>query len=175
MPVPSAPLCRRRLLLLGATAAGSAACGEVVPAPADAALDAAPDAPADAAADAPRDVARDTGPNVPRGYVRLGPVADFRLDQWTGFTSPEVIVGRDAAGLFAYSASCTHWGCVIPAPEGPGANSVCPCHFAQFDGEGRVRRGPAAIGLEHFPLLVLGGDLYVNPRIHVPDDTRTPV
>lgn len=179
MSTPSAPLCRRRLLLLGATAAGTVACGEVAPPPTDAAAaDAASDVPSDAATDAAdvtADATTDAGPDVPRGYVRLGPLSDFALGAWRGFETPEVIVGRDAAGLFAYSASCPHRGCVVPAPAGPGRNSVCPCHYAEFDGEGQLRRGPASVSLEHFPLLVLGGDVYVNPRVQVPDDTRTPV
>ena len=44
---------------------------------------------------------------------------------------------------------CTHLGCV-PLPNAgsiPGG-FYCPCHGSQFDGAGRIRKGPAPINLQ---------------------------
>lgn len=120
-------------------------------------------------------VATDTGPTVPAGYVRLAAVGDFAIGRWTAFMALRVIGGRDAMGLFAYSAVCTHSGCDVPAPAGVGQNSVCPCHMSEFDGQGVVQRGPAASNLVHHPLALVGSDVYVNDNLTVPAATRTPV
>lgn len=44
-------------------------------------------------------------------------------------------------------AVCTHLGCV-PMEGGEFGGWRCPCHGSQFDGSGRLRRGPAATNLE---------------------------
>lgn len=43
--------------------------------------------------------------------------------------------------------NCTHLGCVPDAGKGDYGGWRCPCHGSQFDGAGRVRRGPAPINL----------------------------
>lgn len=44
-------------------------------------------------------------------------------------------------------AVCTHLGCV-PMRGGDTDGWHCPCHGSQFDGSGRLRRGPAESNLE---------------------------
>jgi ubiquinol-cytochrome c reductase iron-sulfur subunit len=51
-------------------------------------------------------------------------------------------------------AHCTHLGC-IPLDGGPFGGWACPCHGSQFDGSGRVRRGPAARNLDIPPYAFL--------------------
>lgn len=61
-------------------------------------------------------------------------------------------IGRDARGLYAISATCTHLGCLVhlspqPSPrvgEGEGGGGFkCPCHASRFDASGAVVQGPA--------------------------------
>lgn len=53
-----------------------------------------------------------------------------------------VLVVRTPDGLRAFSAVCTHLGCVVKWRKGR-REFLCPCHGARFDAEGRVMGGPA--------------------------------
>jgi Rieske Fe-S protein len=53
----------------------------------------------------------------------------------------------DAAGIYAVTAICTHRGCSVTA-EGPDGFG-CPCHDSEYDRQGRVTQGPAALPLRH--------------------------
>ena len=56
---------------------------------------------------------------------------------------------RDAKGLRAMSAVCTHLGCTVRRQEG---GFVCPCHGSRYDEEGRVVGGPAPSPLAYYRL-----------------------
>ena len=43
---------------------------------------------------------------------------------------------------------CTHLGCIPLANSGDTGGWTCPCHGSQYDGSGRVTRGPAPKNLE---------------------------
>ena len=43
---------------------------------------------------------------------------------------------------------CTHLGCIPVANSGEAGGWTCPCHGSQYDGSGRVVRGPAPKNLE---------------------------
>lgn len=68
-------------------------------------------------------------------------------------TSPELLdPAKDAERVknpkyLVVLAVCTHLGCV-PMHGGEFSGWRCPCHGSQFDGSGRLRRGPAATNLE---------------------------
>lgn len=53
--------------------------------------------------------------------------------------------GEGAEGLVAYSAICTHLGCVVYAGLNQDGNIACPCHNSQFDPseDAEVTGGPA--------------------------------
>lgn len=129
----------------------------------------------DAGAD-PDSGAVDAGP-PPDGFVAIGPIANFPVNRWSsqGAANRAFIVGRDAAGIFIYSALCTHSGCLVPPPAGPGRNSVCPCHLSEFDDQGARLSGPARGPLTHRAAFITGGTLYVHPTRTVPATDRTPV
>lgn len=113
--------------------------------------------------DAGPDASTDAPPGcAPTGYVRVGPVEAFVRGRWVFVDPPGVIVGRDAAGVFVYSGVCTHSGCTVPAPDGPGGTSVCPCHQSTFSDAGRRLSGPARSDLPHHPALVCDGVLYAD-------------
>ncbi len=75
------------------------------------------------------------------------------------FQSEKVVVTQPAAGHFkAFSAVCTHQGCIVDKV----ANGTidCPCHGSQFSiKSGRVVAGPAPSPLPHRPITVAGGKI----------------
>lgn len=72
-----------------------------------------------------------------------------------------VIVRRDPAGLVAYSAVCTHLGCLVKW-ESAKQEFQCPCHAAIFDASGRVVSGPAPAPLPSYKVKEIGGKVYVS-------------
>jgi rieske iron-sulfur protein len=53
--------------------------------------------------------------------------------------------GEGAQGLVAYSAICTHLGCVVFSKLSDDGQIACPCHASKFDpaAKAAVRGGPA--------------------------------
>lgn len=44
-----------------------------------------------------------------------------------------VFISRISETTFAvFDTTCTHAGCPVNPPAGPGANCICPCHGAEF-------------------------------------------
>jgi Rieske Fe-S protein len=74
----------------------------------------------------------------------------------------QVVVAQPAAGTFrAFSAVCTHQGCLV----GSVANGmiICPCHGSIFSAtDGSVRQGPAATPLTPKTVKVDGSTLTVS-------------
>ena len=71
------------------------------------------------------------------------------------------IVRRDSSGIVAYSAVCTHLGCLVKW-DGARKKFLCPCHAAVFDGNGRVVSGPAPAPLPAYKLKEVGDKIYVS-------------
>ncbi|MEU3755331.1 Rieske (2Fe-2S) protein [Streptomyces olivoreticuli] len=133
---PAGPGASRRTVVAAAGASGLvaalAACGsgdkKSTPAPASPETPAAPGAstaPSSAAAGA---LAR-TG-DIPEGGGKV-------------FADRKVVVTQPVKGEFkAFSAICTHEGCVVRDVSGGTIN--CPCHGSKFSAsDGSVRHGPA--------------------------------
>ena len=74
-----------------------------------------------------------------------------------------VRAGQGAEGLVAYSAICTHLGCVVHARLNAQGLIACPCHASQFDpADGaRVVGGPAGRPLPSLPISVGDGGTVV--------------
>ncbi len=72
-----------------------------------------------------------------------------------------VIVVRDRAGFKAFSASCTHLGCLVKWVE-PNREFHCPCHAAVFDENGGVVSGPPPKPLPIYPVKEVGDKVYVS-------------
>ncbi len=109
--------------------------------------------------------------------VKIGAVTDFVVGQWkkVGSGSNTFNVGRDASGIWAYSNTCTHNNsCQIGAPGSTTGAIRCPCHGAQFNGNGGVTAGPASRALANYEVIVCGGNVYVNKAKVVTSGTRTP-
>jgi len=67
-----------------------------------------------------------------------------------------VRLAEGAEGLIAYSAICTHLGCVVYADLNQDGHIACPCHNSQFDpaDEASVVGGPADRALPSVPVSV---------------------
>ncbi|MEO8875281.1 MAG: Rieske (2Fe-2S) protein, partial [Polyangiaceae bacterium] len=105
----------------------------------------------------------------------VGDVSKFPSGSWSaaGTRNDPYIVGQDADGFFAFSAVCTHQGCQVGSPSAATGKTSCPCHGAQFDGNGAVLKGPARSPLPHFAVALCGGHLYVDSSATVDASTRT--
>ncbi len=68
---------------------------------------------------------------------------------------------RDEAGFYAFSAICTHLGCLVQASE---RGYACACHGSRFDADGAPLDGPAPRPL---PVLAVAwneeGQLVIDP------------
>ena len=66
---------------------------------------------------------------------------------------------RDAGGIYAMTAICTHQGCTVNGWN--GSVFPCPCHGSQYDLNGAVVLGPAPLPLNHFEVTVDGNGFLV--------------
>ena len=115
-----------------------------------------------------------------------GRVADHPMGVWKLYAAESVIVGRDAGGYYAFSATCTHEANTVElvgstactAPTGCTSINMtgltrCPVHFSRFDANGAVIVGPAASPLAHFQVAVASGEITVSPAITVGTTVRS--
>jgi len=101
------------------------------------------------------------------GRLQVGTLAELvvgapRWFTWPDGRSPAVLLklGRPVPGgvgpdrdVVAYSAVCTHLGCVVQVKDD---RLVCPCHWSMFDPAvgGRCYQGPAPTALPRIVLEV---------------------
>ncbi|MEV6953474.1 Rieske (2Fe-2S) protein [Streptomyces sp. NPDC051183] len=98
-------------------------------------------------------------PAVPAEPVELGAATGVPVGGAKLFRERKLVVSCKEAGQYkAFSAQCTHAGCVLDKiVEGEGN---CPCHGSRFDvTTGKVLRGPATDPLPEVPVKVEGGKL----------------
>ncbi|WP_406412721.1 Rieske (2Fe-2S) protein [Streptomyces halstedii] len=100
---------------------------------------------------------------TPTAPVELGspdavPVGGAKL-----YREQRLVVSCPAKGQYkAFSAQCTHAGCVLDKVEGNEGN--CPCHGSRFDmTTGEALHGPATVPLPAVPVKVEGGRLVAGP------------
>lgn len=75
-----------------------------------------------------------------------------------------VEVRRVDGSFRAMSLSCTHMGCTVRPHAGIGGYQ-CPCHFGQYDAEGRVLGGAPTHPLRRFRWRVERDDLLILPEL----------
>jgi nitrite reductase/ring-hydroxylating ferredoxin subunit len=78
------------------------------------------------------------------------------------FTGPKVVVTQPTAGEFkAFSAVCTHMGCVVS--QVANGTIDCPCHGSQYSiTTGAVVAGPAPMPLAAENIKVSGGSIFLE-------------
>ncbi len=88
--------------------------------------------------------AQDAGSPPATGVVKA---ADVPVGGGTVDDALRVVVTQPTAGDYkAFSAVCTHQGCLVGGVQGGAI--VCPCHGSQFDiATGAVLQGPATAPL----------------------------
>jgi Rieske Fe-S protein len=123
-------------------------------------------------------VATVSGCGDPSGEPPTGPVGAGNvsaLSVGTMLVLSNVVLGRDAGGVYAMSAVCTHQGCLLGGKRTVTAGLSCPCHGSAFDGNGRVTHGPAGRPLQHYAVTIAAdGTITVDGSQPVSDTTRTP-
>ncbi len=74
---------------------------------------------------------------------------------------PAVVLQVTPGQFAAFSAVCTHLGCVVKwVPE--KQEFLCPCHAGRFSTEGKVLGGPPPKPLELLPVALVGDQLQVG-------------
>jgi Rieske Fe-S protein len=78
------------------------------------------------------------------------------------YAADKVVVTQPTQGDFkAFSAVCTHQGCVVADIKGEDID--CTCHGSQFSiADGSVVKGPATKPLESLNVSVKGGEITVS-------------
>ncbi|MEV7086448.1 Rieske (2Fe-2S) protein [Streptomyces sp. NPDC093085] len=141
MPGPSAP---RRTVLKGAALAGAAGLGVAA-----------------CSTESKLGHAETPTPTAPvdLGEASAVPVGGARL-----YKEQRVVVSCPAKGQYkAFSAQCTHAGCLLGELEGTVGD--CPCHGSKFDvTTGEVLHGPATVPLLAVPVREEGGKLVAGPE-----------
>jgi len=111
----------------------------------------------------------------PFGKVAAGNVSALPVGKL--LVMGNLIVARDAGGLYAMTAICTHMGCIVRnVSQSVDSPIHCPCHGSMYDGNGAVTQGPAPRPLQHYAVTVAAdGTLTVDGGQPVSAETRTPV
>ncbi len=110
-----------------------------------------------------------SAPVQPVRFTLKSPI-EYAVGSVTGVPEARAYILRDAKGLYAISAVCTHLGCTV---NKNGENYECPCHGSRFNNGGYVLKGPAQFPLERLELsLSDDGKVVVDTSKKVEVDVR---
>ena len=99
------------------------------------------------------------------GRVQVGSTAEVPVGQGKVVAvnnKPVMVVNTEQGGLKAFSAICTHLGCIVEW-DGERQIILCPCHDGRFNPvNGGIISGPQPSPLAEFALSVEGDTIYVQ-------------
>ncbi|WP_329397858.1 Rieske (2Fe-2S) protein [Streptomyces melanogenes] len=103
------------------------------------------------------------GTPTPTEPVALGAPEEIPVGGAKLYREQRVMVSCPAKGEYkAFSAQCTHAGCVLDKIEDGHGN--CPCHGSRFNVmTGKPVQGPATVPLPSVPVKVKDGKLVAGP------------
>ncbi|MBT2386852.1 Rieske (2Fe-2S) protein [Streptomyces sp. ISL-11] len=103
------------------------------------------------------------GPATPTAPVDLGAPGEVPVGGARLYREQRLVVSQPAPGEYkAFSAVCTHAGCVVDKVE--DGKISCACHGSKFDATtGKVLQGPASVALPAVPVKAAGGKLIAGP------------
>ena len=92
----------------------------------------------------------------------LAATSDIPVGGGTIFTGPKVVVTQPTANEFkAFSAVCTHMGCIVSQVS--NGTIDCPCHGSQYNiTTGAVVAGPAPLPLPAEQIKVSGDSIFLT-------------
>lgn len=101
---------------------------------------------------------REASGKVVMSYTDV-PEGEAKFFEFAG--SAAVMVRKRGGDLVAFSAVCTHLGCIVQW-EKDKQYFLCPCHGGHFSVDGAVTAGPPPKPLKKLPLVVAGGNVTVG-------------
>ena len=89
-------------------------------------------------------------------HVVLAQTTDIPVGGGQVLSAQKIVVTQPQAGTFrAFTAICTHQGCIVNAVSGGTIN--CPCHGSRYSiVNGSVVNGPAPLPLAAVSIIVRG-------------------
>jgi nitrite reductase/ring-hydroxylating ferredoxin subunit len=104
----------------------------------------------------------DSGGEEPAAGSELASTSDVPSGGGVVLAEQKVVVTQPADGDFkAFTAVCTHQGCIVADVSGGTIN--CNCHGSKYNIEdGSVENGPATKGLAEVPITVDGDSITLS-------------
>lgn len=93
---------------------------------------------------------------ISKAQVEVGGAHFF---QFSGH--PAVVLQNAPGNFLAFSAICTHLGCIIQWQADKG-EFLCPCHAGRFSSEGQVLGGPPPKPLDPLPVTLAGDQILIG-------------
>jgi Rieske Fe-S protein len=107
---------------------------------------------------APETTGTDTTAPPAGGAAALATTGEIPVGGGKILPDKEIVITQPTAGKFmAFSAVCTHQGCIVDQVSGGTIN--CPCHGSKFKLDGSVSQGPAATPLSARAVKVSGDQI----------------
>lgn len=99
------------------------------------------------------------------GRLLVGTTADIGPGQGkvVALGAKPIIVVNGPKGIRAFSAVCTHLGCIVGYDATKSPDIVSPCHDGHFDAvNGRVISGPPPLPLKEYPIAIEKDQIYLS-------------